>query len=146
MASTFVGDGRFVGDGGAALQCLWSQWKWKMIPNCPGRYIVKKNRDIVRLRLADLVASLMLDVVDDETALAGGLSLALTGPVRLLMTTSPVISDVVGVALFPGGGGVITYCKPTGDFVHTLNTHSGLARKLAGLCLIPKPSAVVVSE
>ncbi|OQR96368.1 hypothetical protein ACHHYP_15996 [Achlya hypogyna] len=135
----FEGDGRFVGDGGAVLQRLWDQWKWKMIPNCPGRYIVKKNRDIVRLTLAELVASLGVPVVDDDDALANGLPGAkAAGTIRLVHTTSPTIVDVVHVALFPDGGGIITYCKPTNDYVHTLNTHSGLQRKLAGLRLIPR--------
>lgn len=53
-------------------------------------------------------------------------------------------SDVVQVAVFADSGGVISYCKQqtpseaseTGMlYVHTLNTASGLARKLTGLGL-----------
>jgi len=54
--------------------------------------------------------------------------------------------DPLQVAVFATGGGVITYCKTQvkdagegkGDeklFVHTLNTASGLERKLRGLQL-----------
>lgn len=53
--------------------------------------------------------------------------------------------DTVQVAVFPGGGGIITYCKQQTEatlhentdtlYIHTLNTASGLRRKLTGLQL-----------
>lgn len=53
-------------------------------------------------------------------------------------------SDIVQVAVFADSGGVITYCKQQAPsessqdgilYVHTLNTASGLSRKLTGLGL-----------
>ena len=41
-------------------------------------------------------------------------------------------ADRVHVASFPGGG-LISYEKAGGEFVHTLNTAAGFARKLADL-------------
>ncbi|KAF1788471.1 hypothetical protein GQ600_25270 [Phytophthora cactorum] len=40
---TFVGDGNYVGDGGELLQRLEFA-TWKMIRNCPGRYIIKHKK------------------------------------------------------------------------------------------------------
>ena len=34
---------------------------------------------------------------------------------------------------FAGGGGLLTYARSDGTFVHTLNTESGLLRKIAAL-------------
>ncbi|KAH9130695.1 hypothetical protein LEN26_008279 [Aphanomyces euteiches] len=114
---SFVGDGNFVHDGGDTLQELWEAWPWKMIPNCPGRYVVKKNKVLAAMPLEDVLATLT------------------TKPKRVIETTSEKPSDQVHVAVFADGGGVITYCKSNGAFVHTLNTQSGLERKLAGLGL-----------
>lgn len=33
----FYGDGRYPGDGGAALEALWQLMPWREIRNCPGR-------------------------------------------------------------------------------------------------------------
>ena len=44
----------------------------------------------------------------------------------------PAAADPVHVVVFEGGG-LISYQKPDGQFVHTLNTPDGLARKLAQL-------------
>ncbi|KAF0700227.1 Aste57867_9236 [Aphanomyces stellatus] len=131
----FVGDGQFPGDGGARLQTLWEAWKWKMIPNCPGRYVVKKNKVLAAMPLEAVVAPLT-----DRPATSGGDEATsvpcLDDRIRIIHTRSEKIADNVQVAVFPDGGGVITYAKPNGAFVHTLNTQSGLERKLAGLGLI----------
>ena len=36
-----------------------------------------------------------------------------------------------------GGGGLLTYARADGTFVHTLNTESGLLRKVAALRVTP---------
>ncbi len=45
---------------------------------------------------------------------------------------SPAAEDEVLVALLPDGG-LLSYARGDGTFVHTLNTPEGLARKLAQL-------------
>jgi hypothetical protein len=45
----------------------------------------------------------------------------------------PVAPDVVHVVAFDDGGGLISYEKPDGTFVHTLNTPDGFTRKLTQL-------------
>ena len=37
-AGAFVGDGKYRGDGGRALELLYQRWPWCEIKNCPGRY------------------------------------------------------------------------------------------------------------
>ena len=36
----FVGDGKYRGDGGQALENLFRAWPWREIRRCPGRYVV----------------------------------------------------------------------------------------------------------
>ena len=38
---------------------------------------------------------------------------------------------------FAGGGGLLTYARGDGTFVHTFNTESGLLRKIAALRVTP---------
>ena len=38
---------------------------------------------------------------------------------------------------FAGGGGLLTYARADGTFVHTFNTESGLLRKIAALRIKP---------
>ena len=49
--------------------------------------------------------------------------------------------DPIVLLRFPGGGGLLSYCKRKGGcerlFVHTLNTESGLIRKVDALRLDP---------
>ena len=45
----------------------------------------------------------------------------------------PAAPDPVHVVTFDDGGGLISYAKAGGRFVHTLNTPDGFARKLAQL-------------
>ncbi|KAG1701612.1 hypothetical protein DVH05_010915 [Phytophthora capsici] len=108
-----------------------------MIRNCPGRYIIKHKKqnpflidgvpvtsidtgDFVRQAIATVEAQVSTVVVHD--------------------LESPQCVDRVKVVAFGAegcGGGVITYCKQDENgsdiYVHTLNTASGLRRKLNGL-------------
>ena len=46
-------------------------------------------------------------------------------------------SDAIHAVRFAGGGGLLTYARADGAFVHTLNTESGLLRKIAALRVTP---------
>jgi hypothetical protein len=83
---------------------------WKPIPNCPGRFV-----------------------------LAGGPTAR--SPIELLGTDAllsehrvPAARDLVIVAPLDRGG-LISYQRANGMFVHTLNTPEGFARKLAQLAI-----------
>jgi hypothetical protein len=87
---------------------LESRWSWKPIPNCPGRYV-----------------------------LAGGPTPVT--PAEVLAADVPLTEHVVIAAKDPvvvavfADGGLISYRKPDGRFVHTLNSRDGLGRKLREL-------------
>ena len=119
-ALPFVGAGDFVGDGGAALQSLWDAAAWKALRNCPGRYAHAK-------------ASRELGAKPPEQLLADLFGAAAPPLTRLEIPGK----DPIDVARLPGGGGLLTYAKSGGRYVHTLNTESGLVRKCEALAIAP---------
>jgi hypothetical protein len=86
---------------------LWSRYRWEAIAGCPGRFV---------LRGAEV-----------------------GGPEALVGPDVPIARFVVATARHPvlvaaiGGGGVISYARDDGRYVHTLNTDEGFQRKLAQL-------------
>lgn len=104
-----------------------------MIRNCPGRYILKHRKSCPLQIHGVHVAH-----VDTDAFLAAALSVGREA-IRVHYLQSERCADNVQVVVFEDAGGVITYCKQKeneGDgvvYVHTLNTASGLKRKLQGL-------------
>jgi hypothetical protein len=86
---------------------LMQNFPWRPIRNCPGRYTLA-----------------MESFCHSPEKLA---------PAHA-MREHPVAGarDPVAVVRFPGGG-LISYRKPDGRWLHTLNTADGFARKLAAL-------------
>ncbi|KAK3252150.1 hypothetical protein CYMTET_29142 [Cymbomonas tetramitiformis] len=118
----FVGDGTFRGDGGEALQRLWELWDWKpMRVPCPGRYRVLRGTGI-HTRPEQVLSE--IDAADTTVHLHH------VQPVRVDAAASSDERDGVAVAHLPGGGGLITFIKADGNFVHTFNTEQNLWRKL----------------
>jgi hypothetical protein len=88
---------------------LAAAFTWRPIPNCPGRFV-----------LAGTAANLS--------------PRTLVGPeVELHEFNVPAARDTVVVARFGHDGGLISYKRANGTFVHTLNDADGFARKLAQL-------------
>ena len=110
-----VGGGKYAGDGGRELQRVWWACRWKAIPRCDGRF-VSRDRSLARLALAALCERLSVDA--SPVVIVRGLHGA---------------TDIVTAVRFRGGGGLLTYSRGDGVHVHTLNTESGLARKLLAL-------------
>ena len=94
----------------------WKLGKWEPIRGCPGRFV---------LLGAD-----------------PGLSpCAAFGPgVVAQRFESAEAKDQVWVAFFDDGG-LISYCRAEGTWLHTLNTQAGLHRKLAQLRISPGADA-----
>ncbi len=87
---------------------LFKRWDWKPIRNCPGRYLLQGSR-------SDLgVAELLCEDVE---------------PMEYRVEAAP---DAVLVVEFDDGG-LISYERPNGSLLHTLNTPEGFARKLLQL-------------
>lgn len=92
----------------ASFEQVFSAWNWQPIRNCPGRYALR-GRD-PRLTIA---------------AIAGR-------EIEISEYRSGAAPDTVLVAALVGGG-LISYRRADGSFVHTLNTEEGFARKLKQL-------------
>jgi hypothetical protein len=90
------------------FQTLFGARTWTPICNCPGRFGLAEG-----------------PVADSPESLAPG------ADVREYRVQSA--KDVVVVASFPSGGGLISYKRRDGRYVHTLNTPQGFMRKLAQL-------------
>jgi hypothetical protein len=87
------------------FEYLKSTWQWIDIPNCPGRFTLSRQK---------LSPSL----------------LQLTGA-NCFVTEhrSKMAHDIIFVVKLVDGG-LISYQKLDGTFIHTLNTPSGFSRKL----------------
>ena len=92
---------------GATYQSLLEAGEWRAIEGCPGRMVLPGAREATPQDL--LGKAVVVQVFEVHGA------------------PDPVHVGVVR------GGGLISYRKPDGQFVHTLNTPEGLARKLEQL-------------
>jgi hypothetical protein len=114
-ACGFIGDSKYINDGGNNLQKLWEIWRWSEIKNCPGRYVAKHNLNATIISPIDLLQSLDIPCLLNEYHIEG--------------------KDIIIIGAFEDGGGLLTYIKSDGRYVHTLNTRSGLLRKVSSLGL-----------
>jgi hypothetical protein len=87
---------------------LESRWSWRPIPGCPGRWVLSAGPSHVPPE----------DMVSRDVRIAEH---------RVAAVKDPVI--VVSL----DDGGLISYRKPGGTFVHTLNSREGFERKLRQL-------------
>jgi hypothetical protein len=87
---------------------LLAMLAWSAIPNGPGRYVLKTDRTRI----------------PPEKLVGDG------AVVRILR--SPHAADPIELVMLEDGA-VLSYRKPDGHYVHTLNTSDGLARKLVQL-------------
>jgi len=108
------------------LERLRELWPWHEIRGCPGRFVVSKVGDHVPPE------QLLVKICEKE-------NLDRTVMVRSRTFKHSHAGDDVFVAVFldagrpPHGGGLITYCKKNGSFVHTMNEPQGLERKLTAM-------------
>ena len=94
------------------FQQLATDWAWRPIPNCPGRFVLADTRQ-------NLIS---------PYELAGADTTFSTFQV-------PTARDAVVVGQFDGGG-LISYHRRDGTYVHTLNTPAGFERKLQQLGIV----------
>ena len=87
---------------------LMKAWDWKPIRNCPGRYVLHNERNDLRPQ----------DILRDETEASE-------------YKLDSAKDTVLVVQLHDGG--LISYRRADGSFIHTLNTAEGFRRKLAQL-------------
>lgn len=87
---------------------IMSSWAWRPIPHCPGRFVLATGPST--LPPATIAGQ---DGDYPEHVVAAAADPVIVAP----------LSD----------GGLISYRKPDGSYVHTLNTPEGFARKLQQL-------------
>jgi len=91
-----------------AFDEIMSRWPWRPIPNCPGRFVLSGRSSLAPSEIVFAAIGAITEHV------------------------VPATPDPVVVAEFEDGG-LISYRKPDGSFIHTLNTIEGLDRKLRQL-------------
>src|SRR5436190_1763149 len=87
---------------------LIKAWDWRSIRNCPGRYVLHRAENSLRPQ----------DILGDE--------------IEVKEFKVDAAQDTVLVFKLSGGG-LISYRRDDGSFLHTLNTTEGFQRKLAQL-------------
>ncbi len=87
---------------------IMSRWAWKPIPRCPGRWILS-----------------MAEFCGEPAALAG------PGAEVVVFEVEAAADPLAVVRLDEGG--LISYKKGDGKYLHTLNTAEGFERKLSQL-------------
>ena len=92
----------------ASFEKIHRSGNWQPIPNCPGRYVL---RGVDRNLEIGAIAGQEVEVSEHASGAA---------------------RDIVLVAAIAGGG-MISYRRPDGSFLHTLNNEEGFARKLKQL-------------
>jgi hypothetical protein len=98
---------------------LMKSWAWQPIRNCPGRYVLHGARDNLRPQ----------ELLGDDIEVK-----------EYRVDAAP---DAVLIVELEDGG-IITYQREDGSFLHTLNTPEGFRRKLSqlGIKLMSIPPAV----
>ena len=96
-----------MGTASVNFSALYDRWPWRAIPNCPGRYVLSDGP------MAAPPEEIVTGANSSEHVCAGA-------------------RDPVVVTPFEDGG-LISYRKADGQFLHTLNTRDGFERKLVQL-------------
>lgn len=97
------------------IHLLLATGNWEEIPNCPGRYVLKGAR----------VSTSPAEIIGEEA--------------ETFEFQTDRARDTVVVARISGGG-LISYKRKDGSFLHTLNTPEGFRRKLDQLGIDPPRS------
>lgn len=100
-----------------SFERLFQLHPWREIPHCPGRYLLRKK------------ANEQLKFVSPNE-------------IAIEIFNSDVCPDRIHLGRFIDGG-LLSYEKSDGTFVHTLNNPSGLQRKMTHLCIISSSSSSV---
>lgn len=79
---------------------------WKPIRNCPGRFLLIGGRSEINIENLSESRNPVVEI------------------------STEIVPDKVLIMEFEDGGGIISFVKDAGKFIHTLNTKEGFKRKL----------------
>lgn len=111
---------------------IYNSFRWKMIPNCTGRYTCRDHKAVSHLTPTKLLE-------------AAGISSSIVEKLHQYYVTfdTEIRKDPIYVIPFADDGltGLISYVKHGNDgdgvnYVHTLNSESGFQRKLEAINVI----------
>mmetsp|Transcript_29727 Transcript_29727/g.62613 ORF Transcript_29727/g.62613 Transcript_29727/m.62613 type:complete len:151 (+) Transcript_29727:302-754(+) len=121
---------------------IYNSFRWKMIPNCTGRYTCRDHKAVSYLK-----PKMLLD--------ASGVDSASVDELQQYYVTfdAGIRKDPIYVVPFAENRltGLITYVKRDDDggcvsYVHTLNSESGFQRKLEALKVILSDEYLVIDS
>ena len=92
---------------------VMKSWKWLEINNCPGRFVLENFQDKEKLK----------NVKTKEIVKNG----------KEFFFKSKNCLDEIVIILLEDEGAILSYIRKNGEFCHTLNTNSGLERKMKQL-------------
>jgi tRNA (cytosine38-C5)-methyltransferase len=115
---------------------FYEAYRWKMIPNCTGRYVCREHSLVSPLPPIALLERAGITTVD------GSISLQ---EFHFVLPDRP--DEVVVVPLdHPHTTGVISFVKDGPSYVHTLNTPSGFRRKLEAIGIKVTDTDICLAE
>ena len=103
---------------------LYRSYRWKMIPNCTGRYTCRDHNLVSILEPLEMLRQVDITTLEDSS------------PLREYSFVLPGRPDKVVVIPLnvPKTTGIITFAKEDrSSYVHTLNTPTGFRRKLEAI-------------
>jgi hypothetical protein len=99
----------------ATFDSLYARFKWEEIPNCPGRYVLARGSE-----KKELSTKTSNSLVGDNFP--------------AIVFQSQICRDPIHIIRFASGGGLLSYEHVDRNcYTHTLNTPSGLIRKMKHL-------------
>jgi hypothetical protein len=90
-------------------------WKWKEIENCPGRFVLEDFKEKESLK-----NKTPLEILKNQDG-------------KEFKFKSVNCKDELLIVLLEDEGAILSYQRKNGDYCHTLNTPSGLKRKMKQL-------------
>jgi hypothetical protein len=104
--------------GGLCHHMMLSLLPWREIKDCPGRYVLKKkNGNYSQYAPTDFIYEVTRQNLNSY----------------MVEGISSKMDEKILLVPFPCQGGLLSYVKKDGSYVHTLNTPSGYRRKLEAL-------------
>jgi hypothetical protein len=126
---------------------LYQSYRWKMIPNCTGRWTCRDHHTVSKLAPFELLKKADIEERSlSESTTGGGI---VDRDLKEFQFELPGRQDKISVVPLDEENitGLITFVKEDRDaFVHTLNTPSGFRRKLEAIGILVTAESIVIDD